>query len=193
MTKYVLVGGYIHKAPDEGKAFCDEIVKTLESRSIKILDCLFGRNSEDWEQRFQDDKSFFEKNIQGVSIELAQPDQFIDQVKRSDVVFFQGGAPRKMIELLGSLELISDAFKGKVVVGSSGGADMLCRYYGVGKTSNIGEGLGFVPMKLIPHWKSDYALPVVIDWEGLKEKLKSYKESIELITLQEGEFITVEQ
>jgi len=188
MTKYILAGGYMHKAPDGGKSFCDEISKTIIGQPIRILDCLFGRDREDWNQRFQDDKNFFEKNIPLVSNELAQPDQFIKQIKQSDVIFFQGGVPRKIIDVLPPIDELVSVLAGKIIVGSSGGADVLCKYYGVGKTMNVREGLGLVPVKFIPHWKSDYAAGITINWDQLFQDLKNYGEDLEIVTLGEGEF-----
>ena len=60
MTKYILVGGYIHKAQDGGKAFCEELVKGFnENRPIKILDCMFARPRESWEEKINQDIDFF--------------------------------------------------------------------------------------------------------------------------------------
>jgi hypothetical protein len=64
----------------------------------------------------------------------------------------------------------------------------------VGKTMNIGEGFGLLSIKFIPHWKSEYyAHGVEIDWDKLKENIKSYKDDLELITLGDGEFKVFEK
>lgn len=193
MTKYVLIGGYIYNAKDKGRAFCDELVSDIHHRPIKILDCLFARERETWDKRFVEDKEFFHLHLKEVEVELAEPSKFIEQAKDCDIIFFQGGVPRTMISLLDSAGEWKNSLKGKVVVGSSGGADALCKYYGVGKTMNIGEGLGILPIKIIPHWKSksNYAKNLSIDWEGLYKKLKSHKEDLEVFTIKEGEFVTI--
>lgn len=191
MIKYILIGGHIHKALDEGKAFCDELLNNNEGKQIKILDCLFARPQQEWDTKFQDDKSFFQKHLQNYEIKLAVPERFLEQIKESDVVFFQGGVPHQLMSII---ETAGDWIKeldGKVLVGSSGGADAICKYYGVGKTSNIGEGLGLLPIKFIPHWKSDYVPGVIIDWDRLYENLKSYKEDLEVVTVREGEFVAI--
>lgn len=190
MTKYILIGGYIHKAQDGGKSFCEELTKGIQGRSIKILDCLFARDEDSWESRFMDDKDFFQNNLKNFEIELASPEKFIAQVKNSDVIFFQGGVPRKLMSHLDSDGDWKKELDGKILVGSSGGADAVVKYYGVGKTSNIGEGLGLLPIKFIPHWESlDYAEGTNIDWNALFEKLKSYKEYLEVVTVRDGEFV----
>jgi peptidase E len=193
MTKYILAGGYIHKAADGGKDFCEEIIKGIASKPVKILDCLFARTEDSWVQRFKDDQEFFSKNIQDFELELAIAEKFIQQVKDSDVILFQGGIPKQLISVLNSTGDWKKELEGKVLVGISGGADTICKYYGVGKTLNIGEGLGLLPLKIIPHWKSEseYSQGILIDWDSLLEKLKSYREDFEFITLKEGEFITI--
>jgi hypothetical protein len=194
MTKYILIGGYIHKAEDGGKAFCEEMIKGIQSRPVKILDCLFARNEDTWEAKFKDDREFFERNLQDFEIELASPGTFIEQVKNSDVIFFQGGTPRLLMSHLDADGAWIKELGGKVLVGSSGGADTIAKYYAVGKTSNIGEGLGLLPIKFIPHWKSaEYAQGLDIDWDALFEKLKTYKEDLEVVTVEDVEFVIFEK
>lgn len=187
MIKFILVGGHIHKNEDGGKSFCDEMIKGIE-RPVKILDCLFARDRDAWEKRFEEDRIFFSNNIGNFKIDLAIPEKFIEQINNSDVLFFQGGVPKQLMALLSTTGNWLEALDGKVLVGSSGGADTICKYYGVGKTSNIGEGLGLLPIKFIPHWKSEYAPGVDIDWDQLFKNLKSHGEDLEVVALKDGEF-----
>ena len=54
--------------------------------------------------------------------------------------------------------------------------------------------MGLLPIKFIPHWKSDYyGQKANIDWDALLEKLKSYKENLEVITLTDGQFVVIEK
>lgn len=193
MIKYILVGGHIYKAKDGGKAFCEELVKGIANTPIKILDCLFARTKDAWEKRFNDDRNFFSKHLKDFELELALPERFLEQIKKSDIVFFQGGIPHQLIPILNTTADWLKELDGKVLVGSSGGADAMCKYYGVGKTSSIGEGLGILPIKFIPHWKSDYTPGVAIDWDTLLKNLQSYKEDLDVITLGDGEFTVVEK
>ncbi len=192
MIRYILIGGYIHKAQDGGKAFCETLTKDITDQPLRILDCLFARDRDIWEERFKDDEDFFLRHIKDVEVNLATPENFIEQIRNSNIVVFQGGVPRKLIsELDGTGDWLKE-LDGKMLVGSSGGADAICKYYGVGKTMNIGEGLGLLPVKFIPHWKSDYAPGIAIDWDVLLENLRSYKEELDIITLGNGEFTVIE-
>lgn len=193
MTTFILIGGDIKKAPDGGKSFCEEIKKHANGTQIKILDCLFARPQDIWEEKSNNDIEFFSNHLENFDLVLAKPENFIEQLKVSNVIFFQGGFPQ---DLISTLNITGDWLKEietKIVVGSSAGADIFCKYYGVGKTMNIREGLGILPIKFIPHWKSDYGQGLNIDWDTLLSNLQSYNEGLEVITLQEGEFKIIKQ
>lgn len=190
MTKYILVGGYVHKAPDEGKAFCEELVKGIDKKPVKILDCMFARNLEDWESGLEKDKEFFNKFITDFELELADPDNFTEQVKNSDIIYLKGGYTRNIIErLTKNLDWIKE-LDGKVLAGTSAGGDAIAKYYAVLSTKRVGDGLGLLPIKFIPHWNSDYSDDEAqnISWQDEFDKLKAYKEDLPIYTLGEGEF-----
>ncbi|MBP9821774.1 MAG: Type 1 glutamine amidotransferase-like domain-containing protein [Candidatus Pacebacteria bacterium] len=197
MTKYILVGGYIHKAPDGGKAFCEEIVRGISHSPIRILDCLFARPKDSQEKRFQDDREFFLKNTSDFTLDLALPETFKEQIKNSDVIIFQGARPEDLMKVLENIQGWKEELAGKVVVGSSGGASTLAQYFGVGKSTTgsprLGEGLGLLSIKFIPHWESDYGEGFSADWGGLLEKLKAYREDIDVITLRDEQFSIIEK
>ncbi len=194
MTKYILVGGYIHKAVDGGKAFCDELVKSITHKPIKILDCMFARPEDVWQETFTKDQGFFSKYLETFELELAQQDKFVEQVKNADAIFFRGGVSSKLTSILRTCIGWEKELSGKVVAGTSAGADALCTYYGVGETMRIGSGLGLLPYKCIPHWKSaDYGDGKTINWDLLLENLKSHEEDLEILTLPEAEFVVIEK
>lgn len=193
MITCFLIGGYIYKSADGGKVFCDKLFSTASSRPVKILDCLFGNEEGSWKKKYQNHKQFFLNNSSEFELELATIKNFIEQLKKSDVLFLQGGNPQLILSLLDASGDWIKELKGKVLIASSGGVDAIATYYGVGKTMNIGEGRGLLPIKFIPHWKSEYySLEEEIDWENLKEKLQSYKENIELVVLGDTEFLIKE-
>lgn len=193
MTKYILVGGFVHKAPDEGKAFCEELVKGIDKKPVKILDCMFARKKEEWQEGMDSDNVFFLKFIKDFELELADPDKFTEQVKNSDVVYLKGGYTSLLVEALSKNESWINELGGKVLVGTSAGADAIAKYYTVLKTHRTGDGLGLLPIKFIPHWNSDYSDEEVkdIDWSLELKKLKGYKEELPIYTLGEGEFIVI--
>lgn len=188
MKKFILVGGYPHKAIDGGKAFCKELIKGF-SEPVKLLDCLFARSQENWEAAFEQDKEFFKGNLPEVAfqIELAQPDTFLTQLRDTNAVYFRGGRTENLLALLNKIPEWKNQLEGKTIAGSSAGMDMLAIYCFNLDTLQLEDGLGLLQIKTIPHWKSDYNAPNV-DWEATKQSLSQYKEDLPVVTLEEGEF-----
>jgi len=188
MTKYILAGGYIHKAPDYSKAFCEELVKGINNRPVKILDCMFARSRDSWEEKMKEDNILFSKFIKDFELELALPEKFTEQVKKSDVIFLRGGHTQVLFEFLNKDKSWIQELDGKVLAGTSAGAEVIAKYYYVLSTPRTGDGFGFLPIKVIPHWRSDSDEYKNFDWDKALKELKSYKEDLPIYALAEGEF-----
>lgn len=186
MTKYILVGGYLHKSEDKGKAFIEELVKGFDKKPVKILDCMFARSRDSWEAKMIEDQELFFKYIKDFELILALPEKFTEQVKEADVIFLRGGHTQALFDLLNADTSWIKELDGKVLAGTSAGAEVIAKYYCVVKTMRVGDGFNLVPVKFIPHWKSDYE--GIIDWDGAEQKLKDYKEELPMLKLHEGEF-----
>lgn len=190
MIKYILVGGYIRNASDKGRAFCEELVKDFEKKPVKILDCIFARPVELWQKILEEDKVFMSEFVTDFDLELADPDIFVEQVKRSDVVFLRGGFTKVLMDMLSKNADWINYLDGKVVAGSSAGGEVIAKYYHVLTTNRKGDGFGLVPIKFIPHWKSSNFDDADrnLDWGNIIKELKEYKDDFEILTLSEGEF-----
>lgn len=193
MTKFILVGGYVQKAPDSGRAFCNELVKNFPE-PVKILDCMFARLQTVWEETFAKDKEFFKIQLpdKKVELKLAKLDTFIDQVKWADVVYLRGGSSEELVKSLQERDGWTKFLDGKTIAGTSAGADALSKYYYGLDNLKIRNGLGLVPVKTIPHFKSDYH-GWEFDWDKAKAELNAHKENLPLLALQEGEFKVFQQ
>ena len=188
MTKYILVGGYPHKAADTGKAFAEELVKDF-NEPIKLLDCLFARPKDNWDIAYNQDIEFFHRHLPGKKLDIvcADPDKFIEQVRRADAIYIRGGdAEDLLIELLKHQNLQNE-LDGKTLAGSSAGAGAIAKYYYALDDLKIGEGLGLLPIKVLVHYRSDYNAPN-INWDKVETELKNHKENLQFLTLKEGQF-----
>ena len=192
MTKFILVGGYIQKAHDGGRAFAEELMG--DAPSPRVLDCVFARPEEMWESTFEADKEFFDRMLPDKNIEfqLANPEHFVDQVRWATSIFFRGGTTEDLLKRLSMHPDWSNYLEGKTVAGTSAGADALAKYFYSLDTLELGEGLGLVFVKTIPHYRSDYNAPN-IDWDKAEAELKAYKEDLPLVCLKEGEFRVFQQ
>lgn len=193
MTRYILVGGYPRKAPDGGKAFAEELVKGFDD-PIRILECLFARPRENWEEAFAQDKTFFISHLSDKKLEfqLADPERFKEQVIWAHAIYIRGGASEAaFLQLQKKSGGWEKELKGKTLAGSSAGADIISTYYYGLDDLKIGNGLGLLPVKVIPHFRSDYNAPN-IDWNRAEIELRAYKKSLPLIKLAEGQFEVIE-
>lgn len=190
MTKYILVGGYITKAEDKGKAFCEELVNGIDKKPIKILDCLFARPEDDWNQGFEEDKNFLSEYISNFELELATFENFTKQVENCDVLFIKGGFTKMLMDQLSKDTEWLNYLDGKTVAGTSAGAEVLSKYYHILKSDRKDDGFGLVPVKVIPHWKSNFfdGEEWNLDFDKIIKELKDYKEDLPILTLKEGEF-----
>lgn len=191
MTKYILVGGYPRKAADGGKAFAEELVKGFKG-PVKILLCFFARSKEDWEQNMIDDQAFFKNHLNQKQLifKIAEPDNFIEQIKWADAVYIRGGRVDSLFHLLKECKGWEKKLEGKTLAGSSAGAYAIAKYNYNLDTPKINEGLNLLPIKVLVHYKSDYNTPN-IDWDKALEELKNYKEDLPIHALKEGEFVVI--
>jgi hypothetical protein len=189
MTKFILVGGYPRKAPDGGKAFAEELVKGF-AEPVRVLECLFARPRESWEKAYAEDVEFFKGHLAGRKIEfqMALPEKFLEQVRWANAISIRGGTSEaQLIALAAQSGDWTKELDGKTLAGSSAGADAISKYYYNIDTLKLSDGLGLLPVKFIPHWRSDYNAPNV-DWNKALAELEGYKEKLPILTLQEGEF-----
>jgi len=196
MTKYILVGGYIGKSFNSGEAFYKETLAGFKS-PVKVLDCLFARPKEVWEKTFAEDLGLFQRHVPDASVDfkLARVEAFPSQVAWADVVYFRGGVSGQLKESLQKDLSWLKNLSGKTIAGSSAGADVLSRYFYNLDTLKAQDGLGLLPIKFIPHYRSDYNAPN-IDWDKAEAELKAYKEDlpfVPFVPLREGEFNVFER
>lgn len=193
MTKYILAGGFVNKSKDGGRAFYEEFVKGINNKPVKILDCMFARPVEYWEETFKSDQNLLSQFIKDFELELATPEKFVEQVKNSNVIFIRGGHTQQLFKLLSQDTSWIQELDGKVLAGTSAGAEVIAKYYHVLSSSRTGDGFGLLPIKVIPHWKSkDFdEIPKNFDFDKALNELKEYKENLPVYTLAEGEFVVL--
>lgn len=187
MTKFVLAGGYPNKTKDGGRAFAEEMVEGFD-QPVRILDCLFARPEDTWQEVLEKDRFFFAQNLnQKVLLELASKQQFIEQLRKTDVVYFRGGRTKDLLDALREAPGWEQELAGKTVAGTSAGVNFLARYYYSLDTLEICEGLGVLPIKALVHYQSDYNAPN-INWERVYQELNEHGENLPLLAIPEGAF-----
>lgn len=193
MTKYILNSGGLRKNPEKAKKFFSEMVKDFGANP-KILLCFFAKKRENWEEKFDEySKNLAESLPDGIQpvFELAFPDRFIEQVKNSDVIYIHGGDDYLVQYWLKQFDLPA-IFKDKVVATNSASSDALAKYFWTCDWRHCMEGLGILPIKFIPHYKSDWGKDDPrgpIDWQKAYEELASFEDqNLPIYALEEGQF-----
>ncbi len=192
MTKFILVGGYPTKPEDGGQAFVTELVEGFD-QPVRILICLFARPEATWQEIFEKDKFFFASMLrQKVILELADPEHFLEQVQRNDVIYFRGGRTKKLLEAVRKHEGWERELAGKTVAGTSAGVNFLAQYYYSLDDLEVCPGLGILPITALVHYQSDYNAPN-IDWDMAQQELEATAPDVPVLMLREGEFKVLEQ
>lgn len=157
-TKFIVHGGINQVKHEEGNTdFYHEFLKDIPEGGCILL-IPFAKEADRIPARIESVRSELEKhkwqNV--ISIEVASEENFMQQLARVDAIFFLGGASAKLLAALKNYPDLSEAVKGKTVAGESAGANVLATFFYSPKTDKISEGLGFLPLKLIPHYMPEY-------------------------------------
>ncbi len=175
-TKYILNGGSNIDSPEKNNnEFYSEILKDAPM-SLKILLVMFANEKERWEPKTERVISEFNQNTttQKLSFEVANEEDFIEQIQKSDVIYFAGGKTVKLLEALNRFLDLGKYLNGKIVAGESAGANIMAKYCYSPNADKVLEGLGILTIKLIVHYQEKY-----------KGKLDAVGTELELVLLQE--------
>lgn len=198
MTRYLLNSGGLKNNSEKAGKFNQEIVKGL-GNSPRVLFCFFASPREDWEEKFTKYSTRFLESMNAnvkPKLELASPDQFENQLKNSDALIIHGGDDDLLLSRLKQYNLLK-LWEGKTVVGSSAGSNILVKHFWTCDWRQVKDGLGILPIKFIPHYKSSYGETDPrgpIDWTKAYNELAGYGDkNLPLHALEEEDFIIIEQ
>ena len=193
MTKYILHGGEISRPSVHNQNYFREMVMGL-AEPIKILLVYFAREKNRWREFMDYDTEKFKGAANGKKVECVLANnnlaKLLSQVKQSDIIYIIGGRDKALQKGFDGLGDLGKLFHGKVVAGSSAGANMLGRYYYDIERERVERGLDVLPIKVISHYKgSKYAG----NDQARVELLRSHGEDLKIYTLPETEYFVVEQ
>lgn len=199
MTTYILTGGNDRRSAGYTERLSEQAHKYLSRPRLHILSCMFAAPREDWEMKFQE-RSYWFRQVFGkdVHVEMAMPDVFAEQLKAVDVVYIHGGDDVLLAHYMDAFPTVSKMFEGKVVIGSSAGANWLSRMYWTCDWRGVRQGSGITDLNIIPHYESltygkdDPRGP--INWQDSAAELRAaIGEHKEITLLREGELVVVER
>jgi peptidase E len=178
-TKFILHGGFNPGQLNEDNSdFYKEILKDAP-KDAKILLVPFAKEAD--RAAISVDKITQEFNRNGgekhISIAVANEEDFMRRLKDADVIYFHGGTSLKLLEALKRYPNLKEPLKGKIIAGESAGANVWSKFFYSPRADVVSEGLGLLPIKMIPHFKKEY--------EG---KLDNIGEGLETVSLVEYQF-----
>lgn len=157
-TKFILYGGFNPAETDpDNSEFSKELLREAPE-GAKILIVPFAKEVDRWLPTLKRVSTELHtvKWQQSIIIEGAVEENFINQIKSADVIYFQGGSSSKLLETLKKYLDLGNHLQGKIIAGDSGGGNVLCSFFYSSKTDTIHQGLEILPVRMIPHFKEDY-------------------------------------
>lgn len=177
-TKFLLHGGYAGRINSENNLFFKEILKDT-SEQVGILLVYFAKEQTEYERMVNEDTSQFKRNGKDkkFNFEIATVENFLEQLKKADIIYLHGGKTFKLLETLKGYPDIAESLKGKIVAGESAGAYVLSTCFYSKTEGGVFKGFGFVPVKTICHYIREN-----------KEKLDKCPEELETLLLKDYQF-----
>lgn len=172
-TKYILHGGSAQHVNAENEKFYKEILKNTKD-NLKILLVHFAGEPERSELNKQRDTFQFNnvKESKDITFEIADHNIFINQIKRSDIIYFGGGTTVKLINELKKYKNLKELFINKIIAGESAGMNFLAKYCYSKSGGGVIPCLGFLPIVTIPHYQP-----------GDEKKLTNIPKDMEILLL----------
>lgn len=195
MTTYILAGGNDKENIQFGAKLARTVGELISvPRPLRILSCPFATEPSIWEQKFAGRATWLRSLFPGAVVEQAVPETLIEQIKHADVVYFHGGAARILLDFMATVPDLEPYFEGKVVIGSSAGADYLSKAFYTCVDRRPMRGRGIVAKNIMPHYlstgfDSDEAGP--LDWSAAEHELREFVNGEPIVPITEGDFVVV--
>lgn len=189
MKRLILMGGRPWVTGDKGESFTNVLFRYFPGE-LKLAFCIFAQPESDWAQTEKWNKEMLDsfKGSRKVAYKTMNTDTLEEVSKWADVIYIPGGDPFVLGDELKKHDL-SKIWDGKVVAGSSAGADIFCVAYTYLQDKTFGKGLGWVQATCIPHWRDDFNDYTDADWDWAEEQsLKQYPD-LPVLCIPEGQFV----
>lgn len=189
MKRLILMGGRPWLADDKGTHFTSVLFRYFP-KEAKIAFCIFAQPESDWTETESRNIDMFEsfKGNKRLSYKTMADENFYELSKWADIIYIPGGDPFELIKRLQKFNL-DELWNGKVIAGSSAGADLFCTGFPFLQERKFGQGLGWVQATCIPHWRDDFNSYTDADWDWAEAEAIKQLPSLPVLTIPEGEFV----
>lgn len=188
VTKFLLHGGILSRDDPRNNSYFREITKDL-SDGDTVLFIGFARSSEERQHIYERDAALIKAQAdKNISVVNATHDGFIEQLKHCQAIHITGGDCEQLLSDVNRYPEFAGAIKGKVIGGSSAGAQLFSTYYFGCTKKNIYKGLGILPICLLVH----YGNPEYNATDEALDMLRPYATNLELLAVEECAWVTRE-
>lgn len=195
MTTYILAGG----ADRSHSSFMEDVARVVSMKVAKprVLGVWFSGDEERASRRFPEFRDYILSHFPtGSNYERAEHDRFLDQVERSDVIYFHGGSSAALMSAMERYGSIEAVMKDKIVIGSSAGAAYLADYYWSPTRYEIGRGSSTLDVAVVAHYGSPGFNEMTFEpgyWERAAKLVREASGKDEVLLLPEGTFAVIEK
>lgn len=184
MTKYILHGGNTREINADNNSFFREITLGTTGNTLVLLN-YFAREDDEIKTCAEQDKKRFLENSENknLAFEIAQKENFIEQLSNADIMYIRGGETSKLIKEMSPIKDIKKLFENKTIAGSSAGVYVLSKYYWENDTDIFAKGLGIFNFKALCHYEPER--------NHIVKKLMQYGEPLPLLTLANYKWVVL--
>lgn len=193
MTTYILAGGGDRRYPE----YLTQLARVIQTEVAqpKILSCWFSNPDDVAEENFLKYKEYFLSHFaSGATFLRAERENFREQVRAADVIYFHGGHTSLLLPAMEQYGDLREAFAGKIVVGSSAGANYLSTVGYSPRARSAETGSGLTNLVTVVHYGSKGFGELMFRPEFWQEAVKSVCQKSgkdNVVVLPEGTFVVV--
>jgi peptidase E len=183
-TTFILHGGQTSTKSVSNTLFFKEIVSGLKHND-RVLFIGFGRADDKILSTYlRDKKMLLAQTTVKIEVVSATHRDLLEQMKTASVVYIPGGDTRKLLAELKQHPYFTSLLAGKVVAGSSAGANVFATFCFSTNLKGIYKGLGALPFSLVCH----YGNKELGADEAAVTLLSQHSKELEIVTLPEQMF-----
>ncbi len=190
MKRLILMGGRPWLAKDEGERFAATLFRYFPEQ-VKLAFCIFAQPEEDWEETRAVNTAMFNRFKKGAEIEYQTmtADNFEAVSAWADIIYLPGGRTSRLLEALRPFDL-AKLWDGKLIAGSSAGANLFCTGFVSLQDKAFGRGLGWVKASCVPHWRAtDFEGYTTEDWDWAEAESLRQLPDLPVLCIPEGDFV----
>lgn len=190
---FVLAGGSDSAYPAYWERLAAVIKK--EVARPRILSCLFARpEAARPEARARFDDKFHELFGTETIVISADEENFYTQIAEADVIYLHGGTTKLLREAIPDIDRFRQQVKGKIIVGSSAGANFLSAACFSPSANETMRSSGIASVGVVVHYgveQFDGRTFTRQDWQSVTRQAAELAGELPLLLLPEGEFSIV--